>query len=157
MRDARCETLAKILVQYSTQVKPGDVCVINGATSAEPLVLAVYEEVLRAGGYPIVQMAPEEGMASYYRLASDEQLDWVSPTQTWAAENADVRFAIISEDNTRALSNVDPAKQARAQGAHKHLTDATMRRAAEGKLRWSVTAFPTHGLASEAGMSLTEY
>jgi aminopeptidase len=32
-----------------------------------------------------------------------------------------------------------------------------MRRAAEGELRWVLTAFPTHGLAGEAGMSLTEY
>jgi aminopeptidase len=32
-----------------------------------------------------------------------------------------------------------------------------MRRAADGELRWVLTAFPTHGLAGEAGMSLTEY
>jgi aminopeptidase len=157
MRDQRAEALAKILVQYSTKVQPEDVCVINGATSAEALVLAVYEEVLRAGGHPVVQMAPEEGMASYYRLASDKQLDWVSPTQVWAAEKADVRIAIISEDNTRALSNVDPAKQARAQQARKPLMDTTMKRSAEGSYRWCLTAFPTHGLAGEAGMSLSEY
>jgi aminopeptidase len=157
MRDQRAEALAKILVQYSTNVQAEDVCIINGATSAEALVLAVYEEVLRAGGYPVVQMAPEEGMASYYRLASDKQLDWVSPTQVWAAEDADVRIAIISEDNTRALSNVDPAKQARTQQARKPLMDAAMRRSAEGSYRWCLTAFPTHGLAGEAAMSLGEY
>ncbi len=157
MRDQRAEALAKILVQESTKVQPADVCIFTGATSAAALVLAVYEEVLRAGGYPVVQMAPEEGMASYYRLANDKQLDWVSPTQVWAAEEADVRIAIISEDNTRALSNVDPAKQARAQQARKPLMDASMRRSAEGSYRWCLTAFPTHGLAGEAAMSLSEY
>jgi leucyl aminopeptidase (aminopeptidase T) len=83
MRDQRAEALAKILVQYSTKVEEDDVCVIQGATSAEALVLAVYEEVLRAGGLPIVQMAPEEGMASYYRLASDKQLEWLAPPSLW--------------------------------------------------------------------------
>jgi len=50
MRDPRVESLASILVRYSTKVQPGDVCVIQGTTVAEPLVQAVYEDVLRAGG-----------------------------------------------------------------------------------------------------------
>jgi aminopeptidase len=157
MRDQRADALAAILVQYSTAVKKGETVVIGGATSAEPLVLAIYEEVLRAGAHPIVQMAPEEGLASLYRLASGDQLDWVAPTSLWLAENADVRISIISEHNSRALSNVDPAKQARAQKARKPLGDITMKRSAEGSFRWSLTAFPSHGLASEAGMSLSEY
>ena len=32
-----------------------------------------------------------------------------------------------------------------------------MRRAAEGGYRWSLTLFPTHAFASEAGMSLSTY
>lgn len=75
MRDHRAEALAQILVQYSTKVQDGDVCVIQGSTTAEPLVLAVYEEVLRAGGLPIIQMSPEEAPASFFKLASDAQLD----------------------------------------------------------------------------------
>jgi aminopeptidase len=157
MRDQRAENLAKILVQYSTKVENGETVVIGGASSAEPLLLAIYEEVLRAGGNPIMQMSPEEAAASFYRLASGEQLDWIPPTTAWTYENADVVIRVISDDNTRALSNVDPAKQARSQQARKSLSDTMMRRAAEGELRWVLTAFPTHGLAGEAGMSLTEY
>jgi aminopeptidase len=157
MRDGRAENLAKILVRYSTEVGEGDVTVIQAASSAEPLVLAIYEEVLRAGGLPIVNMAPEEAAASFYRLASEQQLDWVSPTAEWTAENADVRISVIADDNPKALSRVDPARQARAQKARKHLSDTILRRAAAGEHRWSLTAFPTHGLAAEAGMSLSEY
>jgi len=157
MRDPRAENLAKILVRYSTEVTKGDVVVIAGASSGEPLLLAIYEEVLRAGGNPIMQMTPEEAAASFYRLADDDQLDWIAPTATWTYENADVLIRVISDDNTRALSNVDPAKQARAQRARKPLSDTMMRRQASDELRWVLTAFPTHGLAGEAGMSLTEY
>src|SRR3954452_4884915 len=157
MRDPRCENLAKILVRYSTEVKKGDVVMIAGASSGEPLLLAIYEEVLRAGGNPIMQMAPEEAAASFYRLADDDQLDWVAPTTQWTYENADVLIRVISDDNTRALSSVDPSKQARAQQARKELSDTMMRRSAADELRWVLTAFPTHGLAGEAGMSLTEY
>lgn len=157
MRDQRAEALARVLVRYSTAVRPGDVCVIQASTAAEPLVLAVYEEVLRAGGHPVVQMAPEEAQAAFFELANDEQLDFVSPPARWAAEQADVRFAILAENNTRALTQVDPARQARAQKARRELLDTQMRRSAAGELRWVLTLFPTHAYAAEAGMSLGQY
>jgi len=149
--------LAQILVRYSTEVAEGDVCVIQGTTTAEPLVQAVYEEVLSAGGLPIVQMAPEEAAAAFYRLASDAQLDWVPPTTEWTTENADVRIVAMADANARALSQADPKKQARAQKARKHLMETSMRRSASGEHRWALTLFPTHAYASEAGMSLGEY
>jgi aminopeptidase len=157
VRDQRAEALAQILVRYSTRVAKGDVCVIQGTTSAEPLVQAVYEEVLRAGGHPILQMSPEEATAAFYRLASGEQLDWVSPTTEWTTENADVRIVVMADANPRALSQADPKKQTRAQQARKHLMETSMRRSATGEHRWSLTIFPTHAYASEAGMSLGEY
>ena len=54
MRDQRVDALAQILVRYSTKVQKGDVCSIAATAAAEPLVQAVYEEVLRAGGLPIM-------------------------------------------------------------------------------------------------------
>lgn len=157
MRDQRVEALARVLVRYSTEVKPGDVCVIQASTAAEPLVLAIFEEVLRAGGHPVVQLSPEEAPALFYELANDEQLDFVPPPARWAAEEADVRFAILAEHNTRALTQVDPARQARAQKARRALLDTQMRRSAAGELRWVLTLFPTHAYAAEAGMSLDQY
>ena len=157
MKDQRVEALAQILVQYSTKVTQGDVVSIRGGSSAEPLLLAVYEEVIRAGGNPMVQMSPEDAAASFYRLASDEQLEWISPTTEWVYEHADVVITVMSDSNTRALSNVDPAKQARREQAHKDVGDTMMKRAADGSLRWALTAFPTHAMAGEAGLSLAEY
>ncbi len=157
MRDHRAEALAQILVGYSTKVQKGDVCVIQGSSTAEPLVLSVYEAVLRAGGLPILQMSPEEAPASFLRLASDEQLEWVPPTAQWAAENADVRIALMADANSRALSQSDPKKQAKSQKARKGLMETSMKRSAAGEYRWALTLFPTHAYASEAGMSLSEY
>ena len=157
MRDQRAEALAQILVRYSTKVQKGDVCVIQSTTTAEPLVQAVYEEVLRAGGLPIFNLTPRGGRRALFRLASDEQLDWVPPTSKWTAEHADVRIVLMADANTRALSQADPKKQARAQQARKPLMEASMRRSAAGEHRWALTMFPTQAYASEAGMSLSEY
>jgi aminopeptidase len=157
VRDQRAEALAGILVRYSTKVGKGDVCVVQSSTTAEPLIQAVYEEVLRAGGLPILQLAPQEAASAFFELASDEQLDWLPPTAQWAAENADVRISIMADANTRELSGAEPKKQARVQKARKPLMEASMRRSAAGEYRWALTLFPTHAYAGEAGMSLREY
>jgi aminopeptidase len=157
MRDQRADALAQILVQYSTRVREGDVCVIQSTTAAEVLVQAVYEEVLRAGGLPVMQLTTEGAAAAFFDLASEAQLDWVAPTSEWAANNADVRIAVMADENARALSQSDPKKQARAQRARKGLMETSMRRSADGEYRWALTLFPTHAYAAEAGMSLREY
>ena len=157
MRDQRAEALAQILVRYSTRVAKGDVCVIQSTTAAEVLVQAVYEEVLRAGGLPVMQLVTSGAQAAYFELAGGEQLDWIPPTAQWAAENADVRIAIMADVNARELSKADPKKQARAQKARKPIMETSMRRSAAGEYRWALTLFPTHAYASEAGMSLRDY
>jgi aminopeptidase len=157
MRDQRAEALAKILVNYSTRVQKGEVCVIQATTAAELLVQAVFEEVLRAGGQPIMQMTTNGAQAAFFELASNDQLDFVPPPSEWAAEQAETRIAIMSEVNSRALSRVDPKKQARAQKARRGLMETMMRRSAAGEHRWALTLFPTHSYASEAGMSLADY
>jgi aminopeptidase len=157
MRDQRADALAQILVRYSTKVRTGDVCVIQGTTTGEPLVQAVYEEVLRAGGLPVLQLTTEGAAPAFFELASDEQLDWVPPTSQWAVENADVRIAVMADSNVRELSQADPKKQTRAQKARRPLMETSMRRAAAGEHRWSLTLFPTNAYASEAGMSLARY
>jgi aminopeptidase len=157
MRDTRAEALAQILVRYSTRVGEGDVCVIQSTTPAEVLVQAVYEEVLRAGGLPIIQLTTEGAQAAFFDLASDKQLDWIPPTSQWIADNADVRIGIMADVNSQELSGTDPKKQARVSKARQPLMEATMRRSAAGEHRWALTLFPTHAYAAEAGMSLRDY
>jgi aminopeptidase len=151
------DALARILVGYSTKVEKGDVCSIASTSAAEPLVQAIYEEVLRAGGLPIMQLQTSGAQVALYDLASDEQLDWVSPTTKWAVENADVHFSVMASLNTRELSQADPRKQSRAQKARGPIMESSMRRAAAGEYRWTLTLYPTHAYASEAGMSLDAY
>jgi aminopeptidase len=157
VKDQRAEALAHILVAYSCAVKEGDVCLIQGESASEPLALAVYEEVVKAGGLPVVDLAMAGQAPVFFRHASDRQLEWVPPPAQWAAEEADVRFRLIADTNTRELSGVEPALQTRRQTAVKPLMETMMRRSAAGELRWSLTLFPTEAYAAEADMSLADY
>jgi aminopeptidase len=157
VRDPRAENLAKILVGYSTQVKAGEVVSIDGEAGAEPLLRAVYEEVLKAGAHPILNVSLDGLAAIYYKHASDEQLEWVSPVTKWMVESADVRIGIGAAANTRELSAVPPERQTRRQAATGDLMARMMDRSAAGEFRWCATLFPTNAYASEAEMSLADY
>jgi aminopeptidase len=157
VRDPRVEGLAKILVGYSTQVKEGEVVSIDGDSAAEPLLLAVYEEVLKAGAHPILNVSLDGQAAVYYKQAADAQLEWVSPTSEWLLDNADVRIAVGASANTRELSAVPPERQMRRQAATGPLLARAMERSARGEFRWCYTLFPTNAYAAEAEMSLADY
>jgi aminopeptidase len=157
LRDPRVESLAKILVGYSTKVKEGEVVAIDGDNAAEPLLLAVYEEVLKAGGNPVLNVSLDGQAVSYFKYASDSHLDWVSPVSEWMVENVDVRIAVGASTNTRELSGVPPERQMRRQAATGDLMARAMDRSAAGEFRWCYTLFPTSAYASEAEMSLADY
>ena len=157
MRDPRAEALAKILVGYSTEVKEGEVVSIDGETAAAPLLLAVYEEVLQAGAHAVMNVALEGQIAAYFKHATDNQLEWISPFAEWMVDNADVRIAIGASTNTRELSGVPPERQTLRQTATGDLMARAMERSAKGDFRWCYTLYPTSAYASEAEMSLVDY
>ncbi len=163
MVDPRVQKMAQVLVNYSAGVKPGDLVSIRGTTLAEPLVLALLEETLKAGGNPRLKLLPKETSdvtgASEVMLknASDEQLKFVSELDRQEVEQIDVSFRVLSTSNTRALSNIDPAKPAMLIQGRKELSARFLQRAADGELRWTLTAYPTMAYAQDAEMSLTEY
>ncbi|MGH2938241.1 MAG: aminopeptidase [Solirubrobacterales bacterium] len=155
--DPKVQNLAKILVGYSTKVKEGEVVSIDGENAAAPLLLAVYEEVLKAGGNPVLNVALDGQIAAYFKHASDKQLEWISPFAEWMVDNADVRIAIGATTNTRELSGVPPERQSLRQSVTGDLMQRAMKRSADGDFRWVYTIFPTSAYASEAEMSLADY
>jgi aminopeptidase len=157
MRDPRLTKLAEVLVNYSVGVKPGQLVRISGPTVAEPLVVEIYREVVRAGGNPMVRMAPEEVEEILYKNATEQQLDFLNPVAKFEIETVDCSIGIWADENTKALTNCDPKRMARNAAARRPIGDIFMKRAAEGKLRWSGTQFPCQASAQDADMSLAEY
>lgn len=157
MNDPRIEKLASVLVNYSVEVKKGDLVVISSPPEAEPLVVALYKEILRAGGHPQIRMSPDIMAELLLKHGSDEQLCYVSPLSLHEVEKIDARIGIWAEVNTRALSNTDAAKHAMLSASRKPIITRFMERASTKELRWTGTLYPTQASAQDAGMSLTEY
>jgi len=157
MTDPRIEKLAQVLVQYSAPVRPGDLVAIRANAVAAPLIQALYREVLRAGGYPLTQITVSGLNETFFKEASDAQLEFISPVERLVTEQYQVIYTIMSETNTKALTNIDPTRQRRAQVARRALRETFLQRAASGDLRWALTLYPTDAYAQDAEMALDEF
>lgn len=149
--DERINSHAKLLVRYCIAAKKGQTISVSGGMLSEPLLLSVYEELLKAGAFPVVQMAPDGSTERFYKFGRDHHFDTVTPYQRAWARNVDATINVHSEKNTRALTNIDPLKQARVAKARKPLTDILK------KKPWVLTLFPTDAYAQDAEMSLAEF
>jgi len=160
--DLRVQKFAKVLVEHSARVVPGDRILIEATTAAEPLVRELYIQILEKGGIPHPMVA-FPGMVPfiqddlYLTYANDTQLDFVPAFYKVAYDQFEGRIRVHSATNTRATTNLDPAKVQRRGKAASAITEAQMRRGGEGKFKWVTTLYPTDAYAQDAGMSLKEY
>jgi aminopeptidase len=162
MQDPRVAKLADVIVNYSTAVRKGELVTLGGSLESAPLITELYRAVLRAGGHPWVRLAPAECAEIALSEASDEQLAYLSPLDKATIQKTDVNIKIWSDQNTKALSGSDPARQAIASKGRQPLMAISMKRSAlpaddPKRLRWAGTLFPTQAHAQDAEMSLREY
>ena len=157
MRDPREQRLAEVLVGYSTSVREGDLVVIEAPALAESLIREIYGAVLHAGGQPRTRVSLEGLGENLLVHGSEEQLDWINPARVEDIEHSDVRIVLEGSSNTKALTGIDPSRQARRVRAGEPLRERYLERAAAGELRWVLTAYPTHAGAQDAEMSLGQY
>jgi aminopeptidase len=149
--DPRIEEHAKILVEWSTEVKKGDLVGIRSSPESHDLVVALYKKIAEKGALPITLMGSEEMDRAFFDGADDETIN-KPPTHFEALlENVDVIIALRSPSNTKALANVDPKKVIQRSVAMKRVQELYLSK------RWCVTVHPTASLAQQANMSMNEY
>jgi aminopeptidase len=157
MADSRVEKLADLLVNYSVAVKPGERVMIQGSTAGEPLIKAVYQKVLQAGGHPVIFVTLPGESELLFRYASDEQLKHVPEPLKIAMSTYECRIYIMAEQNTKELSGVDSKKMVIRSQSRSDLMKVMMQRTAAGELRWVLAPYPTNAYAQDAEMGLAEY
>ena len=163
MSDPRVVNLARILVHFSTAVKPKDHVAIIGSPNAAPLIRDIFREALGAGGYPYVIMGTEAllGLDGLDRIllseANEDQLEHVWRVENMARREFEVVVFIRSMINTRSLSDLDPERMQAFYRSRSNFLEETLRRSAAGELRWVVTLYPTQAYAQDAEMSLEEF
>lgn len=157
MGDIRLQRLANVLVNYSLALKKGDRLAIQGEAIAAPLIREVVRESIRVGARPETFVAIPGVREILLREGSDEQLSYIPATQRLVIEQYEATLGLLSSENTKELSNIDPARLALAQQAARSLSETFMKRHADRSLRWCGTIYPTNGYAQDAEMSLSDF
>jgi len=155
--DPMIEKMADALVNYCVSVQKGEWVVVQTSVLAEELAVALQTAILRAGGYPDVDLGSSRLRVAFFQEANDDQLKFQSPIPDTVIRKADATIGVSAPANTRAMMGVDPQKLATQQKAHTELFEVYMRRSAEGSLKWTGAQFPTNAAAQDAEMSLDEY
>ena len=149
--------LAKVLTEYCVPVEKGQWAFIHSSINAEPLLDALQVAILQRGGHVNVNIGTQNGSEYYFKYATENQLKFESPIIRTVYEKADIFYSIRAATNTKRFSRVDPEKMAISQMTYKPLSELFNERAANGELRWNITAWPTHAAAQDAEMSFLDY
>lgn len=157
MSDPRVIKLAQIMVHYSLGIKRGQKVYMQTTPAAQEFNLAFYEEAIKAGAHVIILMTIPGADEVFFKHASNQQLDFVSPVRELVHTTFDARMVVEAETNTRELAGVDPKRIARARRANAPLFQKMLKRIENRELKWCITVYPTDAMAQEANMSLGDY
>ncbi|MCY6484635.1 aminopeptidase [Clostridium aestuarii] len=157
MTDPRLNKLAKLLVNYSAEVKNGDFVLVQCEDVSEPWMVEVVKEAVKAGAHVETVLNSHEVSQVKIRYSSDEQLQEENFMQKVLLEKADVWLTAWGTKNTKANSNVDSKKLQLSSKGATSWRKIYSERMGDGSLRWCGTQFPTYADAQEAKMSLSEY
>jgi aminopeptidase len=102
-------------------------------------------------------MTPDECAELKLELGSTEQLKYENPLELQTVETINATINLWGSENTKSLSQTDPARQALVSQARKRFVTRFLERAAAGQLRWVGTQFPCQSAAQDAQMSLAAY
>jgi aminopeptidase len=153
--DLRTRKLAKIVVNYSVFVKPGEKVILSGGSEAIPFLVELYKEVILQKAHPIVKVGLPDVSDFFYKYATKEQIQRFPDEWMDTIKKADKYIGIDTDANTRELTNCD-SKKITARGKVTHpISDYVCNE--KDKIRRCTIAYPVVALAQDAEMSLTEY
>ncbi|MFO7780233.1 MAG: aminopeptidase [Spirochaetia bacterium] len=148
--DKRWNELARVLVDYSTETKAGDRCIIiMRELESFPLMRAVYARAVELGAYPQVLFNSSYLQRDLMRFGSEEQVGWEPELYSHAMDWADVCVDLRAASNLYEFADIDTET-------------VSLHRKAEGKVsalrtsstKWTICRIPTAAIAQQAGRSL---
>jgi aminopeptidase len=153
--DLRTRKLAQLAARYSVFVKPGEKVIISGEAEAIPFLVELYKEIILQKATPIVRVRLPNISDFFYKYANKEQIEYFPEYWMDTVKQADKYIGIVSDVNTKELSNSDSKKITARQKVMHPISNYICNE--KDKIRRCTIAYPCQAFAQEAEMSLTEY
>lgn len=154
MNDPRIEQLAKNLIHYSVELKPGEKILIENIGNEVPLVRALIREAYKAGGVPFLSIKNNELLRILLQDATEEQLKAMARFEIARMGEMDAYIGLRAGDNTNELKSVPPENMKLYMQHYQKPLHSDLR---VKKTKWVILRYPNYSTAQLAGVPTEEF
>jgi aminopeptidase len=150
MTDPRIEKLAKNLINYSCEVKPGENVLIEVKGFETMLTKALIKEVYKAGGNPFVTIKNDEITRALLNECNEEQIKLMAEYELARMKKMDAYVGIRGTDNSNELGDVPADKMSMYNRLFNMPVHSDQR---VEHTKWVILRYPNGAMAQMADMS----
>ncbi len=148
MTDPRYWKLAKLLVNYSTQINKGDRVLLDMIDVPDEFSIELMRAVRAAGGTPLVEVRHTRITREILRETNGKHAALLRDLELFRMKKVQAYIAIRGSDNMSENSDVPGDRLALHSRVTRPVLDYRV-----NKTRWCVLRWPTPSMAQAAGMS----
>jgi aminopeptidase len=148
MIDPRFDSLAEVLIGFSTNLTKGERVLIDAFDAPAEMVIALIRSARAKGAFPFVNLQSNAIARELLRGAEEDQYRVLAEFEMSRMKAMDAYVALRGSHNTTEFSDVAPE---RMKLAMKLLQPVVEQRV--NKTKWVVLRWPTPAMAQTAGMS----
>jgi aminopeptidase len=154
MKDPRIEQLAKTLINYSVELKPGENILIETIGSELPLAKALIKETFLAGGLPFLTIKNNELIRELLKDCSVGQIKTMASFEVARMKEMKAYIGLRAGENVSELGAVPSDKMKIYMENYLKPLHSDQR---VKHTRWCVLRYPNHSMAQLAGMATDEF
>lgn len=148
MTDPRYTKLAKLLVNYSTKIKPGDCALLDMIDVPDEFVVELVRAVRAAGGTPLVEVRHTRVTRELLRGTDEKHARLVHDLELRRMKKMQAYIAVRGAANTSENSDVPSDRMAMFSRITRPVQNYRV-----SKTNWCVLRWPTPSMAQAAGLS----
>lgn len=150
MIDPRMTRLADVLINYSTQMKPGENILIEAIDAPSEMVVELVKMAHQAGARPIVTIKQNAVLRALYNAGSEAQMQLIAEVESVRMKQVQAYIGLRGSHNIAELSDVPDDKMKLYQKLWWNPVHSEIR---VRQTRWVVLRYPLPSMAQAARMS----
>ncbi|MDD5088309.1 MAG: aminopeptidase [bacterium] len=154
MADPRYRDLARVLVRYSTAVKPGDKVLVEAFDIPPEFTAVLVQEICEAGGFPVLEMKTQQVQRKLFLNATEGRMKLIADCELYRMKQMDCYMGVRGIFNAKEMSDV-PGDQMELY--EKFWLKPVHLEQRVAHTRWVVLRFPSPQMAQMAKMSLEAF
>ncbi|MCX7842652.1 MAG: aminopeptidase [Clostridia bacterium] len=150
MKDPRIEQLAKNLINYSVELKPGEKILIESIGGEIPLTKELIKQAYKAGGTPYVTIKNHELLRVLLEECTVEQIKETAAFEISRMKEMQAYIGIRAGENVSEMGAVPQEKMKIYMEHYSKPLHSDLR---VKNTKWCILRYPNHSMAQLAGMA----